>query len=301
MKAEFIRELKSMNWVAFFFSAYFVTYGLVNISNILWIQIIMGGLGLYVEYEAQRIWGLSYAYKRAGKRGWWLKAVYLGYIIIFALMSGVGFFATEINIQETTAAKVEAIEHNNQRRVDQLYKEIDRVSSQIQREGQTGVGGKYQGLQTELNGYNNELKDLMQQGKTGIKVEVKAQTKDMFANLSNALWGIPKNILILVMFASALVIVYIGLMLKPMQVALEYQLNNVTNNVTTYNEPDFDLKNYETGKTFQNVSKTCPSCGEAFIPTRIDQIYCNGACRVRAFRARHLIDDGFPPEIKPKQ
>lgn len=290
----FKEHTRGLNWPAFFFSSMFVVYGLVNISDVIIIKVIAGLLGLYIDYEAQYIWGLSHAYKDAGKKwaGRGLKAVYLWYFVVFALMSGVGAAVTEITIQENVSQKLAIIEANNQHRVNQLNRDIERVSKQMEQEGDTGAGPKYIMLKNEKEGYEKELKELIQLSKTEIKVKTKAHTKDMFANLSKALWNIPKYTLILIMFGSALVIVYIGLMLKPMRVELESQLDNVTPNLrlVTRDETDVTRNNLGNEKSMvfalQNGEKYCPSCELAFRPVRSNQIYCCEECRVQAFRGK---------------
>jgi hypothetical protein len=37
-----------------------------------------------------------------------------------------------------------------------------------------------------------------------------------------------------------------------------------------------------------SVTKDCSVCGEAFIPTRKDAVYCGAACRQKAYRLRQL-------------
>jgi len=209
------------NIVAFVFSCFFVVYGLWNISDTLWIKLVMAGLGLYVEYEAQYIWGLSFAYKRVGRRSAWLKMIYISYVIVFALLTAVGFFATEINAQETVSGKIEAVETNNQNRIGQLNALIDDLQIQIKKEGRSGAREYYWRLQTKIDTYNDELKELLKQSKNQVAEQSKPVLKDMFKNLSKTLWDIPKNFLILLMFGLALSLVYIGLMLNPWEITLE--------------------------------------------------------------------------------
>jgi hypothetical protein len=280
MKEWFGKHFKGLNIVAFIFSCFFVVYGLINISSVPWIQWVMGGLGLYVEWEAQHVWGLSFSWQKAGRGSYvWLKGIYIAYIIIFALLSGIGFFATEINMQEAVSQKIETIENNNQRRIDQIYAMIDNLNAQLAKEGNTGIGTKYEGLQTKIDSYNDELKTLMNQSKTDIKVETKAQAKDMFANISKVLWDIPKNVLILTMFGFALVMVYLGLMLKPMTVEVEAKTVTTLPQIDTpkivLSEPVTDDPKPDT--------RTCPNCGDEF-SGRYGKIFCSENCRITAFR-----------------
>jgi hypothetical protein len=206
-------HLKSMNWPAFFFSCLFVVYGLWNMSNTWYIKYIMASFGLFVEWEAQQVWGLSFTYK--DWRNIAYKAQYILYIAIFALIPGTGFFMTEIKAQETIATKIVQIETNNQTRIDQLNALIAQKTEQLAIEGKTTARTEYYKIQDKIDEYNDEIKGLMSQSKEEIKVEAKAQTKDMFANASKALWNIPKETLIFLMFGMGLSMVYTGLMRKP--------------------------------------------------------------------------------------
>lgn len=210
---------KGSNKIAFFFSCFFVCYGLMNISDQWWIKIVMVSLGLYIEYEVQYILGLSNTYKKLGRPSWWLRGIYIGYIIIFGLFSGIGFFATEISVQESAAEKVESIETNNQSRINQLNRLIETTTNRIDNEynDNHGIGPNYQQMQRELDNYNRELQQLLVASKTVITVEKKTQIKDMFANLSKVL-HIPKEVLIIFMFGYALSIVYIALTIKPVEI-----------------------------------------------------------------------------------
>ena len=208
--------------IAFLFSCFFVCYGMSNISDVQWIKLVMVAMGFYIEYEAQYLLGLSNAYKKTGKAYKWLLGVYLGYIIIFGLFSGIGFFATEISIQETASQKIETIEANNQERIKQLRALIDSKSQiQVQEyQDNNGVGPVYKQMQREIDSYNLEIKELLARSKTTVIIDKKAQAKDMFANLSKVTY-IPKELLIIIMFGYALSIVYIALTIKPMEVDLE--------------------------------------------------------------------------------
>jgi hypothetical protein len=210
-------HLKSMNWPAFFFSCLFVVYGLWNMSSTWYIQYIMASFGLFVEWEAQQVWGLSYTYTKYTWQYWAYKTQYILYILIFALIPGTGFFMTEIKAQETIATKIVQIEANNQTRINQLNALIKQKTEQLAIEGKTTARTEYYKIQTKIDEYNDEIKGLMSQSKEEIKVEAKAQTKDMFANASKALWGIPKETLIFLMFGMGLSMVYTGLMRKPVE------------------------------------------------------------------------------------
>jgi hypothetical protein len=43
----------------------------------------------------------------------------------------------------------------------------------------------------------------------------------------------------------------------------------------------------------QSDSRTCPECGEPFMPSRADQAFCKPACRQRAYRRRQA-EEGVP-------
>lgn len=208
--------------IAFLFSCFFVCYGMSNISDVYWLKWVMVAMGFYVEYEAQYLLGLSNSYKESNREYRWLLGVYIGYIIVFGLFSGIGFFATEISVQETAAKKIETIETNNNERIKQLRGLIDSKSKVQAKEYEenNGAGPVYKQMQQEIDSYNAELKELLAGSKTVVTIEKKLQVKDMFSNLSKVTY-IPKEILIIIMFGYALSIIYIALTIKPMKVELE--------------------------------------------------------------------------------
>lgn len=216
-------HFKGLNPVAFFLSAFFVVYGMINLSEIVWIKCVMGVLGFYVEWVAQKIWGLSFTYKAAKKPYGWLRFLYVWYVIVFALLSGIGFFATEIKTQELQSENIEQINTNNQTRITQLFGSIDSVDAQMLKEGNTGVGKIYRGLEKKKLGYETELKLRLEGKLNPVQTVTKIQTKDMFSNVSEVLWGFPKYIILLLMFGSALAMIYIDLALSPVQVKLRTQ------------------------------------------------------------------------------
>jgi len=247
------RDLKSINWPAFIFSLFFVVYGLWNISNTLWIQIVMAAFGFFVEWEAQQVWGLSFTYPLKSFFYWAYKAQYIWYFLIFAMIPGTGFFMTEIVAQEAVATKVERIETNNQTRIDVLNGLIRQKTEQLSLEGKTSARTEYYKIQAKIDEYNNELKGLINQGKTEVKIKIKPKNKDMFANASKALWNIPKERLIFIMFATALLMVYTGLMRKPMK--FKNETNSESSEVTSepiHNKPEFLGKNPVTSDTLYN-------------------------------------------------
>lgn len=289
-------HLKSMNWPAFFFSCLFVVYGLWNISNNIIIQVVMGSFGLFVEWEAQQVWGLSFTYEDWRNSAY--KFQYLLYIAIFALIPGTGFFMTEIAVQETITQKIVQIESNNQSRIGQLNALIKQKTDQLSIEGQTKARTHYDKIQAKLDEYEAELKGLMSQGKTEIKVKAKSQSKDMFANASKALWGIPKETLIFIMFTAGLTMVYTGLMRKPIQFKIETKneisevkplikndTNGLDNNVIRFqplHDEETTVSHFKEGRHCQ-YSK----CGGTLPDSlRADAKYCDDNCKLAAYRER---------------
>jgi hypothetical protein len=185
----------------------------------------MGSFGLFVEWEAQQIWGLSYLYTKRQWQYYAYKAQFIWYILVFALIPGTGFFMTEIATQEAVSKKVEIIETNNQSRIEQLNALIKQKTDQLAIEGKSTARSHYYRIQDDIDRYEKELKQLMNRSGSEVKIKSKPPVKDMFANASKALWGIPKETLIFLMFATALSMVYTGLMRKPIQFETETNIN----------------------------------------------------------------------------
>jgi hypothetical protein len=298
-------KLKSLNWPAFLFSCFFVVYGFINISKEPWIMAVMGLLGLYVEWEAQNVWGLSFYYwqKKQYFKSGSLKAVFILYITVFGIMSGVGFFATEIAHQEAVSKKIETIETNTQNRIKQLNKLIEVTTNQMEEEGKTTARTIYFKLQDKLDEYQAELNELLKPKKIVVETD-KAQMKDMFANMSKVLWNIPKNVLILVQFGLALTMVYLGLALRPIAMnGLATDNETPERNPlhkTSYNETEKPglATDSETDSQTSNIDTKIPvslvrkdrycqysKCGKLLSNTlRSDAKYCDDNCRLAAFR-----------------
>lgn len=174
-------------------------------------------VGLFVEYQAQEIWGLSFTYKEAGRKYNWLRGVYIWYIIVFALTSGIGIILTEINNQGAVTNRIQTAKTNYQSQIDRLNRDIDGLTRQRDTEGNTGTGNKYQYLQSKIDDDNKRLDKLT---KNMDKIDSKVQSKDMYINIEQET-GIPKIWLIYINCGSALAMVYLGLMLRPMKVDIE--------------------------------------------------------------------------------
>jgi hypothetical protein len=287
-------HFRGLNPIAFAFSCFFVCYGLMNVSETAWIRWIMIALGLYVEYVAQWIWGLSFTYEEHEKKGaGWLKFAYLWYFSVFAIMSGVGFIVTELVTQETAAQKVAIIEQVNQRRIDQLSARIDQLQKQLEREGKSGAGPKYFDLETKLAKAEADFEaEFSKKGKP-VKVETKAQMKDMFANLSKVFFGINKYFLIGIMAGSALVMVYLKLILNPMKVTLPGEKKGQSEDKPPATVPNRPIirsvamvhADYPSHPS-QEATGQCLLCGKKIDGRRSDALFCSDTHKKRYHRTK---------------
>jgi ribosomal protein S27AE len=211
-----IHFFKDSNIPAFILSCFFVIYGFVNISPIVWVKVVMFALGLYVEYEAYKIWGLSFAYKEDGRPYKWMRGVYIAYILIFALPSAIGFFAVDVMEQDNTNQVIQDNQKVYRDRINQLPGLIEaaRLDMSYERE-HGGTLGKYRAAKSEYDRLNAEYADLTNPKKKAQPVAEKPPKPDMFTAVSKVLWGFPKYALILLMCTAALAMVYIGMMLQP--------------------------------------------------------------------------------------
>ncbi len=233
---------KDSNIPAFILSVFFVVYGFINISNKLWIQIIMGFLGVYVEYEAYKIWGLSFAHKKAGLRYEWMRGIYIAYIVIFALPSAIGFFAVEIVAQDNTAQVIQDNREINRARIKQLPKLIADARSDMNYEREHGgTYDKYKAAKKEYDDLSAEYERLTNPNHKTQTTIVKLPKPNMFDAVSKVFWGFPKYTLILIMCTAALAMVYIGMMLQPPVITIcevETKPNTVKNEpITPPTEP----------------------------------------------------------------
>jgi hypothetical protein len=227
------------NKPAFFFAVVFVVYGFLNISPHWWLKCLFGPFGLYVEYEAQWVWGYAMALKKRQKDdrkktwGWWA-AFNIIYILLLALPTGAGLFITEIATQEARADMVEQTNTNRQNRIDSLYKQVTDKSAQVNDEftKNNGRGPNYISLNEDLKSLNEQYQAALNVPQITAFESVAVVKKDMFTNVAD-LTGIPKQWIIGLMLTASLLMVYVGLWKKPMVVKLEEESAEPPENETT--------------------------------------------------------------------
>jgi hypothetical protein len=285
-------HLKTMNWPAFIITGFLVCYALMSISDNIYIKIAAIPIGLFVEYQVQEIWGLSFAYKEAGRRYGWLRGVYIWYLVIFGLSAGIGLVLTEINNQKDIVKQEIKTKSNMQSDINRINREINGLIIQRDREGQTGTGEKYQYLQGKIEEAKKELNKLNPKRE---QLESKIQSKDMYVNLERET-GIPKIWLVGITIGTALAIVYLGLMLRPMKVTIEtgkstLQLEALNKNCEHETHIETNSSNHS---DINKIPVTIPAkerycqyskCGK-ILPKhlRSDAKYCDDDCRLASFR-----------------
>jgi hypothetical protein len=103
-------------------------------------MVIFGG---FVEFEAQYIWAMSFAYGKDHKwKNGLLKLACIGYIFIFGIMLTMGFFLSEIGYHESAATVLTNARTERNAEIDQYNKRINTLLLQSQNE----ATGKYKGF-----------------------------------------------------------------------------------------------------------------------------------------------------------
>ena len=216
IRRHFIRVLINTVFLASscFFSVNFI---IVLFQNALfdWIVAIFAiFVEVYFQYSlyiAERNQKESKSWK--GKKHWaalGLKAQYfLLYVCIYAHLSGLGFFLTEVQSTTETLRRLEVVETSNVDRIAQIDKEIEVLNLHLATESETGFGRRSESIV-------NRKKELETKRETLLKTigEVSnsdAETvKNSFESLAEKL-GLTENFLQLVIFETLLVIIYVGL------------------------------------------------------------------------------------------
>lgn len=216
IRRHFIRVLINTVFLASscFFSVNFI---IVLFQNALfdWIVAIFAiFVEIYFQYSlyiAERNQKESKSWK--DKKRWaalGLKAQYfLLYVCIYAHLSGLGFFLTEVQSTAETLRRLEVVETSNIDQVAQIDKEIEILNLHLATESQTGFGQRSESIVNRKKELEAKRETLLQT--IGEVSNSDAETvKNSFKSLAEKL-GLTENFLQLVMFETLLVIIYVGL------------------------------------------------------------------------------------------
>jgi hypothetical protein len=240
-----------------------------------------------VELLAQYFLSLGKSKVKAKQylQGILLVMVYIFYVLLFGVLSAVGFFAAEIstNIQATT--KTQQIDNMAQKRYNQIDDLIASLNLQMTTEAKTGYGRNSQTILSEIKRLKAEQSSLMDQMNKESKQIATAGPVDAFSALAKMI-GVNANILAIIIFGSLCLFVYTGLTVCNPNLMLNETEN--TSNVAVKKKRFIKTVTNETEN--KTISETkihetviCPICSKTF-QSRNGKNYCSPTCRVKAFR-----------------
>lgn len=238
----------------------------------------------------------------AGKTAWkkrryitaLLMFLFYGVYIMYNIISGAGFFITEIAIQDRAAAQAEVVQTANLEKLAQINRSIDTLNRALEVEVETTFRSRSAALEEKIKEREAERDALLAQ-LAAAPVE-KAEEKNPFRDLAGVL-GIPMNWLVggvwcMVMAGICVILIVTSEELPEEGKEKESETpkpgNNTQRPVTlrrnapaVTEEPEKD-DGIEEGV---EVASCACGCGKTF-PATPGRLYYDTACRVRDYRRR---------------
>lgn len=233
----------------------------------------------------------------AGKTAWkkrryitaLLMFLFYGVYIIYNIISGAGFFITEIATQDRVAAQAEIVQRANLEKLTQINRSIDTLNRALEVEVETTFRSRSAALEKMIREREAERDALLAQ-LAAAPVE-KAEEKNPFRDLAGVL-GIPMNWLVggvwcMVMAGICVILIVTSEELPEKEEALEQRPETPKPHSVTKRPVTLQRNTPEEVATVEDVevaSCAC-GCGKTF-PATPGRLYYDTACRVRDYRRR---------------
>lgn len=228
----------------------------------------------------------------AGKTAWkkrhyitaLLMFLFYGVYIVYNILSGAGFFITEIATQDRVAAQAEVVQTANLEKLAQINRSIDTLNRALEIEVETSFRSKSEALEKKIKEREAERDALLAQ-LAAAPVE-KAEEKNPFRDLADVL-GISMNWLVggvwCMVMAGICVILIVTSEELPADEKEELRpepskSHSVTKRPVTLQRNTPPVTNETDGNDLN-----CPVCGGPLSP---GQKYCCNACKQKAYRER---------------
>lgn len=208
--------------------------------------------------------------------------VFYGVYIVYNILSGAGFFITEISTRDRAAARAEIVETANRQKLEQLNRVIDTLNRALEVEVETSYRSRSAAITAELRQREAERESLLLEMKTA--PTEKAEEKNPFRDLAKAL-GLPMDRLVGVVWCMVMAGICVILIVTSEDLPEEKKLvTPVTRNaVTPVTKKPLTVKSV-TKPVQDNESEFCIcGCGEHRTG---NSLYHNATCRVRMSRKR---------------
>lgn len=162
-----------------------------------------------VEGFAQYVWGLALAaWKNLQFKAVFLTLAYALYLVVFAFLSGLSYFVDELAVKEQGMEQAAFQQQVNRQKWEQNNKLLDTYNKQLEFEAATGRGRNSKEIEAKIEALKAE-QSILEASFEVAETEVEVDT---FAALAE-LFGIPAEKLKLFVFGTAVMFIYLGLML----------------------------------------------------------------------------------------
>ncbi len=206
--------------------------------------------------------------------------LFYGVYIVYNILSGAGFFITEIATQDRVAAQAEMVQQANLEKLTQINRSIDTLNRALEVEVETTFRSRSAALEKMIREREAERDALLAQ--LAAVPEEKAEEKNPFRDLSAAL-GIPMERLVglvwcMVMAGICVILIVTSEELPEEKEAGVAKSSNDTQRPVTLRRNAPAVTNETDGDDLN-----CPVCGGPLSP---GQKYCCNACKQKAYRER---------------
>jgi predicted PurR-regulated permease PerM len=196
-------------------SNYLIIGFVIQLTNDIFHKWIFGAIAFCIELLAQFVLALGVANWKKNQKNYIYVLyffIFTCYMLVLAIPSAIGFFGSDIDVQEQVASKAEFIESINKTTINQNQVTIDKLNQQLETESKSGYGIRSEKIMAEIKRLTQEQKEL-QSNYTQSAASQTVIAKDIFTNLEKILFGIPANILKTILFGYLVIMIYVGLIL----------------------------------------------------------------------------------------
>jgi len=213
--------------------------------------------------------------------------------IVYNILSGAGFFITEIATQDRVAAQAEMVQQANLEKLVQINRSIDTLNRALEVEVETTFRSRSAALEKMIREREAERDALLAQ--LAAVPEEKTEEKNPFRDLSAAL-GVPMNRLVAAVWCMVMAGICVILIVTSEELPEEEKgepgpepskPHSVTKRPVTLRRnspPVTDVPETEAPENMEEASCAC-GCGKTF-PATPGRLYYDTACRVRDYRRR---------------
>lgn len=212
---------------------------------------------------------------------------FYGVYIIYNILSGAGFFITEISTQDRVAARAEIVETANRQKLEQLNRTIDTLNRALEVEVETSYRSRSAAITAELRQREAERENLLLEMETA-PIE-KAEEKNPFKDLAGAL-GLPMDRLVGVVWCMVMAGICVILIVTSEDLPEENATRNAVTPVTRNTTRNTTKQKPVTRVTTVALPGKMDAC-ECGKPKPVTHRQC-AACRTKASRMRKRRAEG---------